>query len=102
MKKLLLFCSILFGSESFSQVQTVLDESFNDNSLKWYTVEDDKYSVKVENGKYIIESKVESAFWTYLDMTALNADEEDFKIENSITQTACMQNYGYGLVWSMY
>jgi outer membrane protein OmpA-like peptidoglycan-associated protein len=102
MKKLLLFCLILIASQSFSQVQTVLDENFNDNTLSWYTVEDDKYSVKVENGKYIIESKAEAAFWTYLDMTALNADEEDFTIESSITQTSGMQNYGYGLVWSMY
>ena len=102
MRTLLFLCVSLFTTWSHSQVETILDENFNDNSLNWYSVEDDKYSVKIDNGKYVIESKVESAFWTYLDLSALNADEEDFTIETSLTQVSGLQDYGYGLVWSMY
>lgn len=102
MKNILLFPILLLTTFLLGQEESILDEQFNDNSRNWYTLSDSDFNLKVDNGVYEIESKGNSAYWTFLDLTNLSADKEDFTIETGITQIDGLDNYGYGLIWSMY
>lgn len=102
MKNVFLFPFCLLTTILFGQEVTILDEQFNDNSRQWYTIDNAEFYLNVKDGAYEIESKGNSAYWTYLEIPNLSQDEEDFTIETSITQISGLDNYGYGLIWSLY
>lgn len=102
MKTVILIHCLLFTSFLYAQEVTIMDEQFNDNSKNWYTIDNSEFNLKVKNGFYEIESKTNSAYWTYIDIPDLEQDEEDFTIETAITQIDGLDNYGYGLIWSLY
>ncbi|MEY4929410.1 MAG: putative outer membrane protein, partial [Bacteroidota bacterium] len=81
-----------------AQLPIMLKEEFSNNSNGWWTGSGENFSMKVENGKYIITtlSKDNGRLATqvlYFDK------QKDFSLEATFIQKSGSDNNGFGLLW---
>jgi outer membrane protein OmpA-like peptidoglycan-associated protein len=80
-----------------AQQKVVFNEEFTDNSLGWWTGENESGSASISNGSYRLQWKTEG-FW-YISRTVFIDTAKDFVIEAAIRQVEGIDNHGYGIVW---
>ena len=121
-----LFTQFLIAFFSFSitcaQTTIILNESFSNNGNKWFETNDKDYSMKVDNGVYLLENKYSGSSWNFKSL-GIDADQVDFNIETEIIIPTGASSSGknfksklnaiknkvkkggdgsYGLVWAIY
>ncbi len=98
MKRLSIFCLFaLLCFSSMAQLKEIFNEDFSSNKNKWITGEIEKLSVKVENGKYIIDSKMKN---TVTPQVLAGVDSsKDFTIGASIKSVSVNGTAEYGLIF---
>jgi outer membrane protein OmpA-like peptidoglycan-associated protein len=89
-------CLVFFISSA--QLPISFRDEFIHNALGWPTGDDDTYSIKITNGKYVFNTSSDnSSHYATLESGMLT--QKDFSIEASFVQrTGCIDN-GFGLVW---
>ena len=74
-----------YSDYSFSDKETVLYDSFNDNENNWSTYSDDNYTRDIYNGDYIINNKKQSSTLTSLIPVNIN-ENDNYEIEARISR----------------
>ncbi len=81
-----------------AQLPVMLKDEFNDNRNVWWTGNKETYSMKIENGKYVITTLVKDD-GRYVTVTPYWDHEKDFSLEASFVQKSGTENHGLGLIW---
>ena len=91
--------SSLVGNFFFRQpnVNVVFEEHFDDNNRRWFELSNSDAEFSVNNGAYVMEGKVVG--WRVATMPVAINQQEDFRIECTVTHAVGVNNFGYGLMW---
>lgn len=83
--------------QASSQLKEIFNEDFSSNKNKWITGEIENLSVKIENGKYIIDSKMKN---TVTPQVLAGVDSsKDFTIGASMKSVSVNGTAEYGLIF---
>lgn len=98
MKKYLIIPFIPLCCNIQAQHKPTYEENFNDNTKGWYIGENEYSKYKIEDGKYIIERKVQDRE-SFAVLNDCPIDEsKDYYIESTITEKA-NSTYPFGIIW---
>ncbi len=94
---LLILC-MLAATGLSAQPPVFLHDKFNNNNYGWWTGVGEDYSIKIEQGKYILTTSQKdkgriATIHPYMDR------KKDFSIEASFVQKSGSDNNGLGLLW---
>ena len=78
------------------QPPVILEESFNDNKYGWFEGETKDYTVRIENGKYLIAAP-DGGWMSYL--APYVEANKDYSLEATFTQIDGKDNNGIGFIW---
>lgn len=78
--------------------RTVLFEGFNNNSNSWLELDNDENSLKIINGDYVINRKIESGGYSSTIKKYINTSR-DFRITAQIKKISGVNNNGFGIVF---
>jgi len=92
----LLGCLIIYTSSA--QLPIVFRETFDTNDLGWWVGQQGDYSMRMEDGKYVIATTTKSV-GRYSAISATVNSKADFVLEASFTQKSGSTNHGFGLLW---
>jgi hypothetical protein len=89
-------CMITFALQA--QLPVLIRDEFNNNNNSWWTGSGDNYSIKIENGKYILTTfqKDQGRLAT---LTPYFDKQKDFSLEATFVQRSGSDNNGLGLLW---
>ena len=87
---------LVFAAQA--QMTVMLKDEFNDNRNVWWTGTKDTYSMKIENGKFVITTLVKDD-GRYVTVTPFWDKQKDFSLEASFLQKSGSDNNGIGLLW---
>jgi hypothetical protein len=93
--------SSLVGNFYFRQpnVQVIFEEHFDNNNRGWLEFSNNDAEFAVTDGGYVMEGKV-VGFRVASKPVAIN-QQEDFRIEGTVTHASGVNNFGYGLMWGV-
>ncbi|HKE59712.1 MAG TPA: caspase domain-containing protein [Pyrinomonadaceae bacterium] len=93
--------SSLVGSFHFTQpnVQVIFEEHFDNNDRGWLQFSNNDGSFSVSDGGFVMDSK-STGWWVATKPVAIN-QQDDFKIECSVTHVSGPNNFGFGLMWGV-
>ncbi len=98
--RLLIFLCVYFSLSSVNaQLPVMIKDEFNDNRNVWWTGSMENYSMKIQNGKFVITTLVE-ADGRYVTLTPYWDKQKDFSLEASFVQKSGSVNNGLGLIWA--
>ncbi len=88
----------LLAQIASAQLPILLKDEFNNNNSGWWTGNGENFSMKVENGKYVITtlSKDNGRLAT---LTPYFHKQKDFSLEATFVQKSGSDNNGLGLLW---
>ena len=98
MKKLLIL--LLLGIsyiQANAQLKEIFYEDFSSNKNKWATGEIEKLSAKIENGKYVIDSRMQNTITPHV-LAAVDSSK-DFTIGVTVKPVAVNGTAEYGLIF---
>lgn len=96
MKKLALIYFSLIYIAAHSQLPVIVHEKFNNNVYGWFEGETDHYKLRIQNGKYLMQSP--EGGW--LSFIAPYVDtSKDFSLEATFTQLDGYETQGMGFIW---
>ncbi len=86
-------------STVFSQMSVkIIDDSFNNNMMRWEEKNNDLSEMKLVNGKYTISCKKEStAITSTIEVPHLQYS--DYRITSTLSKLKGIDDNGFGLVW---
>lgn len=105
MTKLLPILLAVFFTNFSLQAQeetTLINETFDNNTLNWYEADNENISCKVNKGHYVFKNKTTTSRWIFTTIKNLNPDEENFTIEIKLKATSGDKNLAYGILFSLY
>lgn len=81
-----------------SNLEMIFEDYFNDNSQNWPVFDDETAMATIEDGKYILEHKIDdSDYWysvyMYKDL------QSNYTIETSISLIEGVEDFLYGVIW---
>ncbi|MBI4699300.1 MAG: hypothetical protein HY758_10475 [Nitrospirae bacterium] len=79
--------------------EIIFEDSFQDNKNKWLVEENSMVKINMENGKYIIEQKIDGIDKIILNYQFNIPDNVNLRIDVSIEKIPGSDNSGYGIVW---
>lgn len=82
------------------ELTAIFEEPFDDNRHKWSEGDGEQNSLRIQDGRYWFQHKVEEGAWLTWKEVAID-EQQDFTIRTSITKVSGVQNYGYGLLWGL-
>jgi len=98
MKRLSIFCLLaLFYFQSSAQLKEIFYDDFSSNENKWALGEIENLSIKIENGKYIIDSKLKNTVTPQL-LVAVDSSK-DFSISVNVRSVTLNGPAEYGLIF---
>jgi outer membrane protein OmpA-like peptidoglycan-associated protein len=80
------------------QLTTLVHDEFNNNAYGWWTGSGENYSMKIDNGKFVITTLTKDK-GRYITITPYFDKKKDFSIEASFTQKSGSNDNGLGLMW---
>lgn len=83
---------------SWAQPPVFIKEEFNNNNQGWWTGKGENYSMKIEGGKYIIET-TQKDNGRFITINPFMDSKKDFSIEATFVQKSGSDNNGLGLLW---
>jgi len=83
---------------SSAQLPVFVQERFNDNTHEWWVGEHENYSMKMERGKYIIQTTQKNV-GRYSVITSDFDKKKDFVLKATFMQKSGSINHGFGLVF---
>lgn len=93
---MIFFLLFLLSTPAEGQPPVILNETFDNNKYGWFEGQTADYTVKIENGKYLIDAP-EGGWMSYL--APYVEPDKDFSIEASFTQVNGKDNNGIGFIW---
>ena len=87
-----------FIGTASAQLPILVKDEFNNNANAWWTGSGDNYSMKLENGKYIVTT-TEKEKGRIVTITPYFDKQKDFSLEASFVQKSGSDNNGLGLLW---
>lgn len=90
-------CIIFFSSQA--QLPILINDDFSSNPNGWWTGSGENYSMKIENGKYVIITK-EKDHGRSITITPYFDKKKDFSLEATFKQQSGSDNNGFGIIWS--
>lgn len=96
----LLFLLVLYSNRLHCQGYVKLKEPFDNNDNEWPTYRSTEQYAAVENGRYVIEQKVEgvSGFWREIPVNP----RYNYAIKATFRQLSGIENAGHGLLFGWY
>lgn len=85
-----------------AQRKVVIDENFDNNQNEWYVDFKEDYGAEIRNGKYVLSNIDTTGGAWFFNPLDIDPDNENFELEVKMRQISGVDNYGYGLLWSMY
>lgn len=98
MKYLAVALACFFIGTANAQLPILVKDEFNNNANAWWTGSGANYSMKLENGKYIVTT-VEKEKGRLVTITPYFDREKDFSLEATFVQKSGSDNNGLGLLW---
>jgi outer membrane protein OmpA-like peptidoglycan-associated protein len=98
MKYQALVIACFFILTASAQLPILVKDEFNNNANAWWTGSGDNYSMKLENGKYIVTT-TEKEKGRIVTITPYFDKQKDFSLEASFVQKSGSDNNGLGLLW---
>lgn len=83
---------------SWAQPPVFIREEFNNNNQGWWTGKGENYSMKIEGGKYIVET-TQKDNGRFITINPFMDSKKDFSIEATFVQKSGSDNNGLGLLW---
>jgi len=87
---------ILISSQA--QMPVLVNEEFNNNLNAWWTGTGDNYSMKIENGKYIITT-TQKDHGRAITITPYFDRKKDFSLQATFIQRSGSDDNGFGIIW---
>ena len=82
----------------WAQPPVFIKDDFNNNNQGWWTGKGENYSIKMENGKYVIET-TQKDNGRFITINPYMDSKKDFSIEATFVQKSGSDNNGLGLLW---
>ena len=98
MKQQAFVLACFFIGTASAQLPILVKDEFNNNANAWWTGSGDNYSMKLENGKYIVTT-TEKEKGRIVTITPYFDKQKDFSLEASFVQKSGSDNNGLGLLW---
>ena len=98
MRYLILIFAYLLLSTASAQLPILLKDEFSDNASGWWTGTGENYSMKLENGKYVITTFSKDNGRMSTQNLYFNK-QRDFSLEATFVQKSGSDNNGLGLLW---
>jgi hypothetical protein len=94
----MIFFVLLFlvANTAEGQPNVILEETFDDNKYGWFEGQTKDYTVRIENGKYLIAAP-EGGWMSYL--APYVEPNKDYSLEATFTQIDGKDNNGIGFIW---
>jgi hypothetical protein len=80
-------------------MQVIFEEHFDDNNRGWLVFSNNDAEFSLTDGGYVMEGKV-AGFRVASKPVAIN-QQEDFRIECTVTHVSGVNNFGYGVMWGV-
>jgi outer membrane protein OmpA-like peptidoglycan-associated protein len=90
-------CIIFFSSQA--QLPELINDDFNNNASNWWTGTGENYSMKIEDGKYVIITN-EEGHGRSTTITPYFDKKKEFSLEATFRQQSGSNNNGFGIIWS--
>lgn len=98
MQKVLVGILFLFSINGLAQPPIFISDDFSSNINAWWTGAGDTYSMKLENGKYLVTT-TEKDKGRFITISPYMDKKKDFSIEATFIQKSGSENNGLGLLW---
>ncbi len=98
MKGLITALTFLAFFSSHAQLPILTNDDFSSNPNGWWTGNGENYSMKIENGKYVITT-TEKDHGRYITITPHFDKKKDFSLEATFRQQSGSVNNGFGILW---
>jgi outer membrane protein OmpA-like peptidoglycan-associated protein len=98
MQKVLVGILFLFSINGLAQPPIFISDDFSSNINAWWTGTGDSYSMKFENGKYIVTTTLKDK-GRFITINPYMDKKMEFSIEASFVQKSGSENNGLGLLW---
>lgn len=98
MYRVLVGILFLFSIKGLAQPPIFIIDDFSSNVNAWWTGAGDTYSMKLENGKYIVTT-TEKDKGRFITISPYMDKKKDFSIEATFIQKSGSENNGLGLLW---
>jgi len=98
MYRVLVGILFLFSIKGLAQPPIFINDDFSSNVNAWWTGAGDTYSMKLENGKYLVTT-TEKDKGRFITISPYMDKKKDFSIEATFIQKSGSENNGLGLLW---
>ncbi len=98
MYRVLVGILFLFSIKGLAQPPIFINDDFSSNVNAWWTGAGDTYSMKFENGKYLVTT-TEKDKGRFITISPYMDKKKDFSIEATFIQKSGSENNGLGLLW---
>ena len=99
MRGLLTACSCFLLLSAQAQLPVLINDDFTKNPNGWWTGSGDNYSMKIEEGKYVITT-IEKDHGRSITISPYFDKQKDFSLEATFVQRSGSDNNGMGIIWS--
>ena len=90
-------CILFFSAQA--QLPILIKDDFSSNPNGWWTGSGENYSIKIENGKYIITT-TQKDHGRSITITPYFDKKKDFSLEATFLQRSGSDDNGHGIIWS--
>jgi outer membrane protein OmpA-like peptidoglycan-associated protein len=90
-------CILFFSAQA--QLPILIKDDFSSNPNGWWTGSGENYSMKIENGKYIITT-TQKDHGRSITITPYFDKKKDFSLEATFAQRSGSDDNGHGIIWS--
>ncbi len=90
-------CILFFSAQA--QLPILIKDDFSSNPNGWWTGSGENYSIKIENGKYIITT-TQKDHGRSITITPYFDKKKDFSLEATFAQRSGSDDNGHGIIWS--
>lgn len=98
MYRVLVGILFLFSIKGLAQPPIFINDDFSSNVNAWWTGAGDTYSMKFENGKYLVTTTLKDK-GRFITINPYMDKKKDFSIEATFIQKSGSENNGLGLLW---
>ena len=90
-------CILFFSAQA--QLPILIKDDFSSNPNGWWTGSGENYSIKMENGKYIVTT-TQKDHGRSITITPYFDKKKDFSLEATFLQRSGSDDNGHGIIWS--
>lgn len=90
-------CILFFSAQA--QLPILIKDDFSSNPNGWWTGSGENYSMKIENGKYIMTT-TQKDHGRSITITPYFDKKKDFSLEATFLQRSGSDDNGHGIIWS--